>query len=137
MATIQRLLIFDFHPSFLRRFNNILKNVVIFEKSRLFNVQIHFQSSYKIKNNYEKSRAVVSLEILWGLKNIIWICFISKIVVSNSNWVNMSESEFFFSKKSRFSLNILKNVQKCWHNRFSHPILLMNTKFNQNLSINK
>ena len=40
MATKQRLLIFDFRPCYLHRFNNILKYGEKYEKSGLFNVKI-------------------------------------------------------------------------------------------------
>ena len=81
-----------------------------------------FSHSKKWRINLKKSRAIVLLEIFSGFQNTIWICFDSKIVISNSNWVNMSKSEkiIFFSKKSRFSLKILKNVQKYWQS-LSHP----------------
>ena len=89
--------------------------------------------------DFEKSRAVILLEIFSGFQNTIWICFSSKIVISNSNWVNMSKQEkiIFFSKKSWFSLKILKYVQKYWHNRFPRLILHINIKYHQNRSINR
>ena len=80
------------------------------------------------------------MKIFSGFQNTIWICFSSKIVISNSNWVNMSKYEknhFFSAKKIRFSLKILKYVQNYWQNRFFHPISHINIKFHQNRSINK